>query len=165
MSEISVRMGELATSSDPGTVLVSIGLGSCIGLALVDAGARIAGLAHIMLPGPGEAAGRPPATFADSGVAALLDRVVELGARRARLTAAIVGGAQMFSSTGELQVGARNEEAVRVALRDAHLPIAAAETGGSVGRTIRVYLDVARVTSRVAGGSETVLLSGLAATA
>lgn len=165
MSEISVRMGELATSADRGAVLVSIGLGSCIGLALVDAGAGIAGLAHIMLPGPGAGAARPPATFADSGVAALVDRVVERGACRARLTAAIVGGAQMFASAGELQIGARNEEAVRAALGEARLPIAGAETGGSVGRTIRVYLGDARVTSRVAGGSENVLLGGLAMTA
>jgi chemotaxis protein CheD len=165
MSEINVRMGELATTADRGTVLVSIGLGSCIGLALVDAGAGVAGLAHIMLPGPGEAAGRPPATFADAGVAALVDRVIELGAQRARLTATIVGGAQMFSHAGELQVGARNAEAVRAALGEARLTVVGAETGGSVGRTIRVYLDTARVTWRVAGGSETVLPGGLALTA
>ena len=103
--------------------------------------------------------------LSEDQVAALLDRVVELGARRARLTAAIVGGAQMFGNAGELQVGARNEEAVRAALHEARLPVAGAETGGSVGRTIRVYLDAARVTSRVAGGSETVLLGGPAVTA
>lgn len=158
MSEINVRMGELATSADRGVVLVSIGLGSCIGLALIDAGRGIAGLAHIMLPGPGEAAGRPAATFADAGVAALVDSMIELGARRAQLTAAIVGGAQMFASARALQVGARNEEAVRAALREARLPLTGAETGGSVGRTIRVYLGAARVTSRAAGGSENVLL-------
>jgi chemotaxis protein CheD len=165
MSEISVRMGELATSADRGTVLVSIGLGSCIGLALVDAGAGVAGLAHIMLPGPGEAGGRPPGTFADTGVAALLDGVLALGARRPRLSAAIVGGAQMFASAGRMQVGARNEEAVRDALRAARLPISAAETGGSTGRTIRVYVDEARVTARVAGGSEGILLGRLAVAA
>jgi chemotaxis protein CheD len=165
MTEISVRMGELATSADPGTVLVSLGLGSCIGLALVDAGVGVAGLAHIMLPGPGEAATRPPATFADTGVAALLRSVLELGARPARLTAAIVGGAQMFGSAVQLQVGARNEEAVRAALRAARLPVAAADTGGAIGRTIRVYVDDARVTSRPAGGSENVLLGAMAVTA
>jgi chemotaxis protein CheD len=165
MSEISVRMGELATSADPGTVLLSIGLGSCIGLALVDAGVGVAGLAHIMLPGPGEAGSRPPATFADTGVVALVERVLELGARPARLNAAIVGGAQMFGSAGQLQVGVRNQEAVRVALRQARVPVAAAETGGSSGRTIRVYVDEARVTSRVAGGSESLLLGSLAVTA
>jgi chemotaxis protein CheD len=165
MAEISVRMGELATSADAGTVLVSIGLGSCIGLALVDAGVGVAGLAHIVLPGPGEAAGRPPATFADSGVAALLDSVLALGARRTRLAAAIVGGAQMFGSAVQLQVGARNEEAVRAALRAARLTVAAADTGGATGRTIRVYVDDACVTSRPAGGSDNVLLGALAVTA
>jgi chemotaxis protein CheD len=159
--EISVRMGELATSAEPGTVLMSIGLGSCIGVALVDAGERVAGLAHIMLPGPGDAASRPPGMFADSGVATLLEAVLELGARHVRLTAVIAGGAQMFASAGKLQVGTRNEEAVRMALRAAHLPIKAAATGGSKGRTIRVYADGARVTSREAGGSESILFDGL----
>jgi chemotaxis protein CheD len=161
MGEISVRMGELATSTEAETVLVSIGLGSCIGLALVDAGAGVAGLAHIMLPGPGEAASRPPGTFADSGVSALLDAVLALGARRVRLTAVIVGGAQMFGSAGKIQVGTRNEEAVRAALAGARLPVVAADTGGGSGRTIRVYLDETRVTARVAGGRENVLLGKL----
>jgi chemotaxis protein CheD len=161
MGEISVRMGELATSTEAETVLVSIGLGSCIGLALVDAGAGVAGLAHIMLPGPGEGASRPPGTFADSGVAALLDAVLALGARRVRLTAVIVGGAQMFGSAGKIQVGTRNEEAVRAALAGARLPVVAADTGGGSGRTIRVYLDETRVTARVAGGRENVLLGKL----
>jgi chemotaxis protein CheD len=161
MGEISVRMGELATSTEAETVLVSIGLGSCIGLALVDAGAGVAGLAHIMLPGPGEAASRPPGTFADSGVAALLDAVLALGASRVRLTAVIVGGAQMFGSAGKIQVGTRNEEAVRAALAGVRLPVVAADTGGGSGRTIRVYLDETRVTARVAGGRENVLLGKL----
>jgi chemotaxis protein CheD len=162
MADISVRMGELATCSGGGDVLVSIGLGSCIGLALVDASAGIAGLAHIMLPGPGDAASRPPGTFADTGVPALVEAVLALGARRMRLSAAIVGGAQMFGGTGRMQVGARNEEAVRAALREARLPVVAAETGGASGRTIRVYSEDARVTARTAGGSETLLLGRLA---
>jgi len=33
---ISVRMGEIAVSRDPGEELVAVGLGSCIGLAIVD---------------------------------------------------------------------------------------------------------------------------------
>jgi chemotaxis protein CheD len=167
MAEISVRMGELATSSDPGTGLVSIGLGSCIGLALVDASARVAGLAHVMLPGPGAdaASTRPPGTFADTGVPALLEAVLKAGARRMCLSAVIVGGAQMFGSAGKMQVGQRNEEAVRVALRSVRIPIVAAETGGGSGRTIRVYLDDIRVTSRAAGGTEQILLGAMAVAA
>jgi len=165
MGEISVRMGELAASDDPATVLVSIGLGSCIGLALVDTVTGVAGLAHIMLPGPGEAQSRPPGTFADTGVPALLEAVRALGARR--LTAVIVGGAQMFGAggAGRMQVGARNQDAVRAALKVAGISICAAETGGGSGRTIRVYLAEACVTARVAGGSEKFLLGRMAVAA
>ena len=154
MAEISVRMGEMAVSADPSIVLVSIGLGSCIGLALVDGVAGVCGLAHIMLPGPGDTERRAASTFADTGVPALLGAVKALGARRP--VGVIVGGAQMFgaSGAGRMQVGNRNEAAVRAALKSVNIPIVAAETGGGSGRTIRVYLADARVTARVAGGSE-----------
>jgi len=165
MSEISVRMGEMAASADPAVVLVSIGLGSCIGLALIDAAAGVAGLAHIMLPGPGDIERRAASTFADTGVPALVAEVKSLGARR--LSAVIVGGAQMFGSggAGRMQVGARNEEAVRAALRAINVPLVAHETGGGGGRTIRVYLAEARVTSRVAGGTEAALFGSRLAVA
>ena len=154
MGEISVRMGEMAASADPAIVLVSIGLGSCIGLALVDAAAGVCGLAHILLPGPGDTERRAASTFADTGVPALLAEVRQLGARRP--VGVIVGGAQMFGAAGagRLQVGNRNELAVRMALKSVNVPIVAAETGGGSGRTIRVYLAEARVTARVAGGAE-----------
>ena len=45
-----VRMGELAVSAEAGHTLISLGLGSCIGLALMDRRGGIAGLAHIVLP-------------------------------------------------------------------------------------------------------------------
>lgn len=59
--EIMVRMGEHAISSKGGAALVSIGLGSCIGLALLDRSRGVFGLAHVMLPAapPRGPAGRP----------------------------------------------------------------------------------------------------------
>jgi chemotaxis protein CheD len=158
-------MGEMAASADPAAVLVSIGLGSCIGLALVDAAAGVAGLAHIMLPGPGDVGRRSASTFADTGVPALVAEVRSLGARR--LSAVIVGGAQMFGAggAGKMQVGARNEDAVRAALRSINVPLVASETGGGSGRTIRVYLADALVTARIAGGTEIALLGRMAVAA
>ena len=49
LTEIAVRMGEIAVSKSPGELLVSLGLGSCIGLALVDRRLGVAGLAHVVL--------------------------------------------------------------------------------------------------------------------
>jgi chemotaxis protein CheD len=165
MELVSVRMGEFAVSADPATVLVAIGLGSCIGLALVDEVAGISGLAHIMLPGPGDLGRRAATTFADTGVPALLAAIEALGARRPR--AVLVGGAQMFGAVGasSMKVGQRNEEAVRAALDRAKIRVSAAETGGGTGRTIRIYVAENRVTSRTAGGSEVILLGQIPVTA
>jgi chemotaxis protein CheD len=147
-----VRMGELATSATPGEVLVTIGLGSCVGVALVDARRPIVGLAHVMLPA-GDADG-PVAKFADSGVPRLAEAVRELGA--ARLEAVLVGGAQMFSFSGENggNIGARNEAAVRDELARLSIPVRAAATGGRRGRTVRVHVEGARVTVREVAGVE-----------
>ena len=138
-----VRMGEYASSATAGDVLVSLGLGSCIGLALIDRRAAVAGLAHVVLPA---ADGRDavPGKFADTAVPTLLDAVVGLGARRTRVEAVLVGGASMFSSgggSGGLEVGQRNDAAVREELRKLRIPVAATETGGSRGRTVRVAVD------------------------
>jgi len=134
--ERMVRMGELAISDTPGEVLVSLGLGSCIGLAVVDKRAGVAGLAHIVLP---EASGRPKAEslnkFADHAVPALVDGMVERGASRVFMQAALVGGASMFAGAG-LEVGARNADAVRELVASRRVPVVAEAIGGSKGRTV-----------------------------
>jgi chemotaxis protein CheD len=151
MSETMVRMGEYAFSANAGDVLVSLGLGSCIGLALLDRRAAVAGLAHVVLPAA-EGRDSAPGKFADTAVPALLEAVIELGARQSRLDAVLVGGASMFSFGGNgLDVGQRNDAAVREELARLRIPIVAAETGGSKGRTVRVDVQTGLVTSKAAG--------------
>ena len=160
-TETMVRMGELALSSTPGDVLVSIGLGSCIGLAMLDSRRGVAGLAHIMLPGNGaRGIEGGPAKYADSAVPGLVEQLLDLGAQRGQLEAVLVGGAQMFSGGGSgLDIGARNDEATRRLLEEAEIPIRAAATGGTSGRTIRVHVSPAGVTAKEVGGRETPLYS------
>jgi chemotaxis protein CheD len=154
MAETMVRMGEYAFSASAGDLLVSLGLGSCIGLALIDRRAAIAGLAHVVLPAA-EGRDGSPGKFADTGVPALLDAVAGLGARRTRVEAVLVGGASMFSFGGNgLEVGQRNDAAVREQLTKLRIPVVAAETGGAKGRTIRVHVGTGLVTSKAAGEPE-----------
>jgi chemotaxis protein CheD len=159
-AEIAVRMGEIAVSADPADVLMSIGLGSCIGLALVDQRRGIAGLAHIMLPEaiPG---GGPAGKFADRAVPELVARTTALGTSKSLLKAVLAGGAQMFAlgGSGAMDIGVRNDTAVRALLAAQRIPVIAAATGGSKGRTIRV-VPGGVVTSKEAGGVEVELLSG-----
>jgi chemotaxis protein CheD len=157
--ETMVRMGELAISDTPGDVLVSLGLGSCIGLAVVDRQAGVAGLAHIVLPA---ASGAPkPGSlnrFADHAVPALVEGMVERGASRVFMQAALVGGASMFVGAG-LEVGARNADAVRELVAGRRVPVVAEAVGGSRGRTVKVDVKSGTVSVREAGGTEEVLAS------
>ena len=155
--ETMVRMGELAISDTPGDVLVSLGLGSCIGLAVVDKRAGVAGLAHIVLPAT-TGTPKPEAMnkFADHAVPALVDGMVERGASRVFMHAALVGGASMFAGTG-LEVGARNADAVRELVASRRVPVVAEAVGGSKGRTVKVDVANGTVSVREAGGTEEVL--------
>jgi len=155
--ETMVRMGELAISDTPGDVLVSLGLGSCIGLALVDKRAGVAGLAHIVLPATtGEPKSGAMNKFADHAVPALVDGMVERGASRVFMQASLVGGASMFAGTG-LEVGARNADAVRELVAGRRVPVVAEAVGGSRGRTVKVDVASGSVSVREAGGVEAVL--------
>jgi chemotaxis protein CheD len=160
-AETMVRMGELAVSSMPGDVLVSLGLGSCIGLALIDRRLGIAGLAHVVLPQSQGHGQENPRKFADLALPEMLSQLEELGARKVRLEAVLVGGASMFAvSAASLEVGQRNEAAVRDLLKTHRIPVVAAATGGNQGRTIRVDVATAAVTVREAGGKDTELVVG-----
>ncbi len=149
-------MGELAVSAQAGDELVAIGLGSCIGLALADADAGVAGLAHVVLP---ESAGKPGPTgkFADLAVPDLIANMVDAGAAKRRLQAVLIGGARMFTVGASLDIGARNTEAVRDALEREGVRIHAEEVGGNRGRTARVIIGT-EISSQLAGGQRTALL-------
>jgi chemotaxis protein CheD len=151
-------MGEIEVSTRPDDELVARGLGSCIGLALIDRYAGVAGLAHIVLP-EATPTDREPGKFADLAVPVLIDRVCRAGASRRRLEAVLAGGARMFE-LGELDIGARNAEAVRAGLARFGLSVHAAETGGNRGRTLRVAVGDCTVTVKEAGGASTTVLDG-----
>lgn len=159
--ETVVRMGELSVSRTPGHVLASIGLGSCIGLVLVETARPLAGLAHIVLPSSSGGREAAAGKFADRAVPALLEQMASIGALRCGLRAVLVGGAQMFSleSSSSLDVGRRNEQAAREALTRAGVSVCAAATGGSQGRTVRVYVDSGVVTVKEPGADEVELFS------
>jgi chemotaxis protein CheD len=153
MSELVVRMGEIAATQHAGDVLVGLGLGSCIGLVVVDDRGPVAAMAHVVLPesnGNASALGK----FADTAIPELVREVTAIGATRSGLSAVLVGGAQMFAAAGKLDVGSRNEQAVREHLRAHGIPVRGAVTGGSSGRTMRVYLESRSITCKQAGLEE-----------
>jgi chemotaxis protein CheD len=142
-TEIRVKVADYAVANS-GTLLVTVGLGSCVAIALHDPDARVGGLAHVLLPSTGMSQDRGNrAKFPSTAVPLLCERMQALGARTGRIRAKIVGGASMFTSllsaTG-LQIGERNVVATRAALEHAGIPIVAQDVGGDYGRS--VYFDL-----------------------
>jgi chemotaxis protein CheD len=152
--DVIVRMGEFAVGQNAGDTLISIGLGSCIGLAMLDPTRGTVALAHIVFPSAAPEQAGGPGKFADQAVPALVGALAALGSARSDLEAVLVGGARMFSfaASSGLDVGTRNHAAARKALAAAEIPIRAEATGGWVGRTIHVIArDVAVAVSEPGG--------------
>jgi len=140
LTEIKVGIAEWQAARAPDR-LVTLGLGSCVGIALYDHGSRTGGLAHIMLPDSSQFQDRQKrAKFADLAIPDMLDKVLQFGGRRNRLKAKIAGGAQMFTSGDRhlsfLNIGQRNTAMVQQVLQELGIPIVAADTGGNFGRTM-----------------------------
>jgi len=141
---IKVGMADLAVTKSPG-VLITIGLGSCVGVVLYDPYSKIGGLVHIMLPDSSRALkNENKAKFADTGILLLYEKIIGAGANRGRLISKIAGGAQMFnlsSFNNNLKIGERNVEACKEVLKKLGIPIKAEDVGGTYGRTIEFYTE------------------------
>lgn len=138
---IKVGMADLKTGRDT-DVLTTLGLGSCIGIALWDPTTKIGGLAHVMLPDSTKIRNNSNiAKFADTGITELVRQMEELGAPKRRLVAKIAGGARMFEVSGTTSVGnigEKNAIASKQKLKELGIPILAEDTGLNYGRTVEL---------------------------
>ena len=141
---IKVGMADLNICKAPDAI-TTIGLGSCIGIALYDPVTKIGGLAHIMLPDSTKMRNNSNiAKFADTGIEELLKRVIKEGASKTRLVAKIAGGAKMFEVSGLSDignVGLRNAEASKAKLKELGIRLVAEDTGLNYGRTVELHCD------------------------
>ncbi len=154
---LAVGIAQCVISDDPRVMLVSYGLGSCVGIAAWDPVTRVAGLIHILLPEPAAHDRAPsPARFATTGIPHLIGELTSAGAVPARLRVVAAGGAQMLAALAiggvAKGIGARNSEVVQATLEQTGLRLAAHDFGGSAGRTIGLCVATGIAWVRAAGG-------------
>ena len=157
---IIVGMADLKTAKNPG-VLTTLGLGSCVGIALYDPFTKIIGLAHCMLPDSTQIQNNGnTAKFVDTATIKLLGDMMRMGAKKELIKAKIAGGAQMFafSATNEtMRIGDRNVEATIKTLKQLNIPIVARDTGDNYGRTVELYAGDGRFIIKTIGhGTRTI---------
>lgn len=154
MEMIKVGMADYKATKLPG-VLITFGLGSCVGIALYDKATKVSGLAHVMLPSSKEIKNNSnKAKFADTGIDSLIDEMVKLGARKSSIVAKIAGGAQMFSFSSQndmLRIGERNAIASKEKLKEHRIRILAEDTGGNFGRTIELNTETGELQIKTIG--------------
>ncbi|NLU09621.1 MAG: chemotaxis protein CheD [Tepidanaerobacter acetatoxydans] len=148
-------MAEYKAAKSPAT-LITLGLGSCVGVVLYDSFAKIGGLAHVMLPDSNLSSKKDynPGKFADTAIDALMQEMSKLGANERHIISKIAGGAQMFQIKSEnniMQIGKRNVEAVRSKLNQLNIKIVAEDVEGNYGRTIEFFCESGELTVKTIG--------------
>jgi chemotaxis protein CheD len=150
-----VDIADFKVSANQGDLLVTYSLGSCIGVTIWDAEARVGGMIHFMLPdsslSPAKAKTNP-AMFADTGVPMLFRAAYELGAVKKRMVVKVAGGSQLLDDNGTFNIGKRNYVMLRKIFWKNGILIESEDVGGSISRTIRLDVGSGRVTLKTRDG-------------
>ena len=161
-SDLVVGLAEIQVVNGPAKFTFA-GLGSCIGVCALDPVANVSGAVHIMLPTSLKgSAGDKLGKFADTGIEELVRQMEAAGANIVRIQAAFAGGANVGDIAGKTPVydiGSRNVEVVRRVLEALRLPVKAADSGGTTGRTLRMSSETGDVVVRTIRMGEAKLCS------
>ncbi|MEG0254329.1 MAG: chemotaxis protein CheD [Vagococcus sp.] len=146
MSEqVKVGISDYKITHSPNE-LMTLGLGSCVGVVIYDERSKIGGLSHIMLPDSQMFKGRDNLKVEKFADLAIPQMVKELRAQHqvTKLVAKIAGGASMFQLENikkSQNIGERNIVAVETILKELNVPILASHVGGNMGRSLFFNLD------------------------
>ncbi len=145
MKRIILNIGEFAVSKEP-VVLETI-LGSCVGICLWDAGQRIGGLNHYLLPN--EQTDTPRSSvYGGTSIQLLVKAMLEEGAAMDHLVAHIYGGGMVINKLDDVfNIGMENVLIARQMLQEYGIPV--------VGEYIRARQGI-RVSFKTASGEMTV---------
>lgn len=144
-----VDIGNCKVTNDPEAELITYSLGSCIGVAIWDPQALVGGLLHYMLSSSTVAPDRArtnPAIFADTGIPLLFKSAYELGASKKRLQVKVAGGASLFSTGEQMNIGKHNYVTLRKIFWKNGVLIDGEHVGDSISRTMRLHVGTGCVT-------------------
>lgn len=154
---IKVGMADLKVCKSPDG-LTTLGLGSCVGVAVRDPISKVGGLLHAMLPDSTVMQhDKSVEKFVDSGLDELVKQMIRAGAHRGRLEAKLAGGAQMFAfqrNSDLTKVGDRNAEAARKKLKAMGIKLLSEDCGLNYGRTVIYYPETGIYVIKAVGKPE-----------
>ncbi len=150
-----VGVADMKVSDQPGDVIVTHALGSCLGIAVHDPVAGIGGLVHIMMPlssvNP-EKAKTNPYMFVDTAIPAFFHALESRGAKKNRCVVKVAGGANVHTSGKDyFAIGKRNYLTLKKMFWKGGVLIDSEDVGGSIPRTMYLEIGPGRVWLRNGG--------------
>jgi chemotaxis protein CheD len=146
--QLVVDISDMKVSKDPQVELITYSLGSCIGVTVWDPDVRVGGMLHYMLSesrlAPSKAESKP-AMFADTGIPLLFRAVYALGGVKRRLIVKVAGGAAMFETKEEYDIGRHNYLYLRKIFWRNGILITSEHVGGGISRTLRLHIGTGQV--------------------
>ena len=139
MGIINIGIGEWEVSSEPGDVLKTYALGSCVAVVVYDPALAVGGMIHIALPDSSvdrRKARELSGYFADTGLPLMIEEMKAKGATRAHVWVKLAGGASVMDPGGLFDIGKRNILAAKKILWRSSLGPVAEDTGGTQSRTV-----------------------------
>jgi chemotaxis protein CheD len=126
-------------------LLITHALGSCLGIVVYDAQAKVGAMLHAQLPlsqmSP-DLAQKEPGRFVDLGIPLLFKMATDLGANRRLLRVTVAGAANMVATTNDLfNIATRNLTVMRKMFWQQGVLLAGEDTGGVSPRTMSLKLD------------------------
>ncbi|MDQ5985479.1 MAG: Chemoreceptor glutamine deamidase CheD [Syntrophus sp. SKADARSKE-3] len=155
MKDIVVGISDIQCSNNPGDVIVTYALGSCIAVVVYDPVAVVGGLLHLMLPDSTldqKKAAESPAMFADTGIPMLFKSCYRLGAEKKRMKVKLVGGASILNDANYFRIGQKNITAVRKIFWKNNVMVDAEDTGLNCNRTVRLQVTDGKCFVKTSGG-------------
>ncbi|MGI0047444.1 MAG: chemotaxis protein CheD [Nitrosotalea sp.] len=149
---VEVKMGGLAIIHDESAELKTF-VGSCVAICLFDIQAKVASMAHVVLPK--KISNRLYTTedeigkFADTAFTYMMSNMLQMGADPKRIQAKMAGGATIFSHESEtnlFNIGSRNVVAIKQILKENGIILVSEDTGANFGRWVRFSLSSGKMT-------------------
>lgn len=152
---ITVGIADMRVSQDEASTIVTYSLGSCVGVVIYDPVVKVGGILHAMLPEAGDDRKSPgfnPFKYVDSGIPLLFKEAYKYGAKKNRLNVYVTGAAQILDDSGYFNIGKRNLAVVRKLFWKNGVMVDKEHVGGSVSRTVRLFLEDGLVTVKLGWG-------------
>jgi chemotaxis protein CheD len=135
---------EYAVSGD--RLVMVTGLGSCVAVCLIDPTTGVCGMNHFMLPSvmaAPDVCDSQSARYGAHAMELLINRCMQLGARRSALVAKIYGGASVLSTQSD--IGQNNYQFATAYLRRESIPVVSRDVGGTSARKITFKVPTGEV--------------------